>query len=197
MKSIQMVRIKQILFLFSLFLITTVFSNCKNSKKITIAETKIMLNLDSVIVISCENEDSREQLMPILYYYFTFTNLYLDSTIIFQIEKFKNFKITKDSLVVYYNGRSLKLYTSFRSNIFIVNHSSTYKFTLSPDPGDVLESLSNEQNIIIQGKLTEYVRDAEMVLYLSQNSNINSTRIKVLKNPDFKLKTKHSDDPWF
>lgn len=188
---------KETLFLLSLFSAILILSDCKNLPSRKSDGAKLVVNLDSVIMVSNPDENPNEQLIPLLYYYFTCTNLYPDSVLTIEIEKFKDYDITKDSLVVYYNNKRFKLYTSYRSNIFKVTNTSPHRFTLSPDPGELLESVQNEQNIIESEKLSDYIKNAELVLYISPNINMKSISIKVNKSTNFKIKTEDSIDPWF
>ncbi len=190
-------RIKEILFFLSLFSAVLILTSCKNLQNRKSDEVKLVVNLDSVIMVNNPDESPNEQLMPLLYYYFTCTNLCPDSILTIHIEKFKDYDNTKDSLVVYYNNRRFKLYTSYRSNIYKITNISPQRFTLSPDPGELLESVQNEQNTIDPEKLSDYVKNAELVLYISSDINMKSTSIRVNKSTNFKIKSEDSIDPWF
>lgn len=176
-----------------LFLSLLMMSQCINNHHKMNRSNELLISLDSVHIIKSKS-DSSSQITAILYYYFTCTNKNRNSTIYLQIEKFKDYIGAKDSLIIYYQNMPTKLYTSFRKDRFELKYMIPCNLTLSPDPNDLF-TLLKKPTIDRKQKFSDYVNNASIILYLSNDGKVDT--IHARKSKFFIIKTIDSDDPWF
>jgi hypothetical protein len=177
------------------FAVLLILSYCKQPINHKNETQKIAINLDSVQMIRSKDDNSGKIITTILYYYFTCTNLYPDSSVNIQIEKFKDYLPTKDSLIAYFDDKPFKLYTSFRSNDYNIKYSVPYSFKVSPEPNELLTFLQKTPYKNQAQELENFINNAQIILYISNSGIIN--QIHINKGNQFKISTIESLDPWF
>ena len=180
----------------TLILVTLLtFTNCADNRTGYSKISGLSFCIDS-ISYCFEDTVSKDQMSPYLYFYFTVKNTKHKNPIQLQIEKFKDYQPEKDSILLKYGEKSIKLLASFRTNHFVLNYRSDYKFTVSPDPIDIISLIKNQPKHNLKQQESQFIK-SDILLYIRIENKSDPLILKAIKPKHFKIAPKVCLDKWF
>jgi hypothetical protein len=169
---------------------------CSNNNNSLENNSFISVSLDSAIIASSVSTNQSTPSLPFYYLYFTINNQ-TDSVINIQIEQFKDFDVTKDSLISYFNNLNIKLYASYRKHFINIEGRMKGNLILSPDPGELIDYFPKELNADYIALTSNYLNNSTFIFYFSNPNKSKPIKCEVIRNKGFKIISQKAEDLWW